>query len=185
MPRKKTVTDEAVLDAALKAMFRSGPADFTLADVGREAGVAPSTLLQRFGSKRRLVLRAIERDNALFAATIRTASSAAGAESVIALFMLLTPDLGPDDSLTDEMLWLREDFSDPALNALARDRLRTLRAAVTARLPPLKTPPAVGARLLEAQWQGARTQWGFFREGRLSDYVRRALRDWFALAGAQ
>ena len=184
MSRRKTLSDSAVLDGALKIMLRTSPAKFTLADVANGVGVSPATLLQRFGSKRNLIVRAIERDNAQFAKTLIAAPPTVGAEAVIALFLELTPDLGPqDDRLADQLPWLREDFRDPQLSALARERFRVLRAAVTARLPPLPVPPAVGARLLEAQWQGALTQWGFFREGRLGDYVRRALREWFALAG--
>src|SRR5262245_37003482 len=36
--------------------MRVGPARFTLADVANEAGLPPATLLQRFGSKRGLIL---------------------------------------------------------------------------------------------------------------------------------
>ncbi len=183
MPRRKILSDSTVLDGALRIMLRTSPSKFTLADVAEEVGVSPATLMQRFGSKRNLIVRAIERDNAQFARTLIAAPQTVGAEPVISLFLQLTPDLGPqDESLADQLLWLREDFRDPQLNALARERFRVLRAAVTSRLPPLPVPPAVGARLLEAQWQGALNQWGFFREGRLADYVRRSLREWFALA---
>lgn len=40
------------------------------------------------------------------------------------------------------------------------------------------------ARLIEAQWQGAFNQWGFFREGRLPDFVADSLEAWFDLAEA-
>ena len=46
-----------------------------------------------------------------------------------------------------------------------------LREAVAERLPPLPIAPELAARLIEAQWQGAFNQWGFFREGRLPDFV--------------
>ena len=185
MPRRKTVSDASVLDGALCVMFRTSPSKFTLADVAEEVGIAPATLMQRFKSKRNLIVRAIERDNAQFSKTLIAAPQATGAEAVIGLFVQLTPDLGPqDDSLTDQLLWLREDFRDAQLNSLARERFRVLRSAITARLPILPVPPAVAARLLDAQWQGALNQWGFFKEGRLVDYVRRCLREWFALAGA-
>lgn len=185
MPRRKTITDLAVLDSALRVMFRTSPSNFTLADVAAEAGVASATLVQRFGSKRNLVIRAIERDNAQFVRTLIAAPAMTGAEAVINVFLALTPDLGPEDeSLADQVMWLREDFRDPQLNSLARERFRVLRSAVIARLPPLPVPGAVAARLLEAQWQGALNQWGFFKEGRRADYVQRSLREWFTLTGA-
>ena len=70
------------------------------------------------------------------------------------------------------------------LNALARARWRMLREAIAERLPPLPVAPELAARLLEAQWQGAFNQWGFFREGRLPDFVAGSLEAWFALAEA-
>jgi hypothetical protein len=104
---------------------------------------------------------------------------------VIALFQLLTPDIQDPDVLGNGLLWLREDFRDPALNALARERWRMLREAVAERLPPLPISPELAARLIEAQWQGAFNQWGFFREGRLPDFVSDSLEAWFDLAEAR
>src|SRR4029453_18072761 len=56
MPRPKTVADDAVLDAAMRVIDRGGPSELTLAAVAREVGLAPATLLQRFQSKRGLLL---------------------------------------------------------------------------------------------------------------------------------
>jgi AcrR family transcriptional regulator len=56
MPRPRTVTDEHILGAAHRAMARLGPGRLTLADIAKEAGLSPATLIQRFGSKRGLML---------------------------------------------------------------------------------------------------------------------------------
>src|SRR5262245_17434678 len=56
MGRPRTMPDSALLEACARVMARTGPKDFTLAEVTREAGLAPATLLQRFGSKRGLLL---------------------------------------------------------------------------------------------------------------------------------
>src|SRR5512141_704168 len=117
MPRRKTLSDEAVLDGALRVMFRQGPADFTLAQVAAETGIAPATLLQRFGDKRGLILAAITRDNAAFGQTLADLPAGKGAAAVIAVFRLLTPDADPD-TFADQLLWLHQDMRDPALNAL-------------------------------------------------------------------
>ena len=166
----------------MEVILRTGPAEFTLAAVAAEVGIAPSTLLQRFGDKRRLILAALAQDNGDFAAAIAAAPKACERASVIGLFALLTPDLRDPDTLGIGLLWLREDFRDPGLNALARERFRMLREAVAERLPPLRVPPEVAAQLIEAQWQGAFNQWGFFREGRLPDFVAASLEAWFDLA---
>jgi AcrR family transcriptional regulator len=56
MPRPRTVSDGAILEATHRVISRIGPANMTLADVGREVDLSPATLLQRFGSKRGLLL---------------------------------------------------------------------------------------------------------------------------------
>jgi AcrR family transcriptional regulator len=55
-PRPRAASDSAILSAAHRAVTRVGPMRLTLADVAREAGVSPATLVQRFGSKRGLLL---------------------------------------------------------------------------------------------------------------------------------
>lgn len=184
MPRPRRISDEAVLAGALSVMFRTGPGEFTLAAVAAEVGIAPPTLVQRFGDKRGLILRALAQDNGEFAAAIAEAPTARGRASVLALFALLTPEIQDPDVLATGLLWLREDFRDPGLNALARERWRMLREAVAERLPPLPVSPELAARLIEAQWQGAFNQWGFFREGTLPDFVAGSLEAWFDLAEA-
>jgi AcrR family transcriptional regulator len=183
MARPRRISNEDVLAGALRVMFRSGPVEFTLSAVAAEVGIAPPTLMQRFGDKRGLILQALAQDNGDFAAAIAAAPRARGRDAVVELFRLLTPDFDDPDMLATGLMWLREDFRDPALNALARERWMLLRQAVAERLPPLPIPPDVAARLLEAQWQGAFNQWGFFREGRLPAFVTASLEAWFDLAG--
>lgn len=181
MPRRKTLSDEAVLDAALGVMVEKGPTDFTLADIGRAAGLAPATLVQRFGSKQELVVAAFTLDNDRFGEALNAAPKTRGAAAVIALFLILTPAEVDVALFADQLLWLRQDMRDPHMNTLARIRFSRLRAAIAERLPPLAMAPIDAARLIEAQWHGALNQWGLEPEGRLVDYVTRALADWFAL----
>lgn len=184
MARRKTISDEAALDAAAKVMFAVGPS-FTLADVARAAGIAPATLVQRFGDKHGLTVAAIARDNAAFEAFLAGLPDAVGAEAVVAIFAAMFD--GPDtdaDYFADQLLWLRQDMRDADLNRLARARFAALRAAVAARMPPLPIAAEDAARLVEAQWQGVLVQWGIERRGRLSDFVAEQLRAWFRLLGA-
>ena len=181
MPRTKTLSDAAVLEAVARVMFRKGPQDFTLAAAASEAGVAPATLIQRFGDKQALIVRAIERDNARFIAFLAAPPAAVGARAVIALFRGMSQTFGDMGAFADQLLWLREDMRDPDLNRLARERFAALRAAVAARMPPLAIAPDLAARLVEAQWQGALNQWGIEPKGSLADYVAESLAGWFEL----
>jgi len=184
MARRKTISDETVLDVALRVMTTKGP-DFTLADIGAVAGIAPATLVQRFGDKRRLIIAAFAQDNDAFAAGLAGLAPGAGANAVIAVFRLMTPGTEDVGAFADQLLWLRQDMRDPDLNRLARERFRLLREAIAERLPPLAVAPAVAARLVEAQWQGALNQWGIAPEGRLIDFVTESLTAWFKLVRAR
>src|SRR3954467_15072427 len=59
--RPRKVTDEDVFAAAQRAMSRRGPHELTLSDIAGEAGVTPGRLVQRFGSKRALLVALSER----------------------------------------------------------------------------------------------------------------------------
>src|SRR5687768_11834729 len=60
-PRPRKVSDEDVFTAAYQVMQRLGPGELTLADIAGEAGVTAGALVQRFGSKRDLLLKLSER----------------------------------------------------------------------------------------------------------------------------
>ena len=184
MGRNKRVGDAAVLESALDVMLRTGPAAFTLAAAGAEAGLAPATLMLRFGDKQTLILKALAADDARFARLLEAAPKARGREAVLDLFWLLTPEVETPAALAVHLSWLTEGFRDPALNGLAAARSQRLIAALIDRLPRLRLPAELGARLLEAQWLGAMMQWGVFPEGALADYVARSLNDWLDLAEA-
>jgi AcrR family transcriptional regulator len=181
LPRRKQLSDDLVLGAAMRVLSQLGPAACTLADIAAEAGVATATLIQRFGTKQGLVVRAIARDNQTFAETLAQLPHGCSAASAIAVFLVLTPDIPGGQPIADPLLWLRLDMRHPDLNALAAARLSLLREAVEARLPPLPMSPQLAARLAEAQWHGALIQWGVERPGRLADYVTESLAAWFSL----
>lgn len=190
MPRRKTVTDEEVLDRALPLIARKGPTGFTLADVAEEVDLAPATLIQRFGDKRTLIRRAFTRDNERFARWVRALPDEPGKEAVLAIYdemMALygevSEELGEPEGIADQLLWLREDVRDPVLNRLTRERATLFCAAIVARLPPLPIPADDAARLLDAQFHGAVVQWALEPEGTAAEYVMASLRSWFRLAG--
>lgn len=58
--RPRGVEDAAILRAAADVIGRVGPVGLTLAVVAHEVGLVPGTLVQRFGSKRGLLLALAE-----------------------------------------------------------------------------------------------------------------------------
>ena len=183
MPRRKRISDEAILDAALPILASAGPGGFTMADIARAVGVAPATLFQRFGDKQALIERVFARDNQRFVAWLEQLPAGTGVEAVVAIYAEATKVFGDEPSMADHLLWLREDIRDPTLNRLTRERFALFRAVIVARLPPLPLPGERIADLLDALYHGAIVQWALDPRGPLSDFVTRSLRDFFRLGG--
>src|SRR5262245_40342063 len=55
-PRRRKAEDADVFAAMVRVMMRVGPAQLTLGAIAAEAGITAGALVQRFGSKRELIL---------------------------------------------------------------------------------------------------------------------------------
>jgi len=184
MPRPKQLSDEALLEAAMPAIFGKVPGEMTLAEVARAVGLSPATLLQRFGSKQELVVAALAHANEKNFAALDRLAPDRGAEAVIRIFLDRTPGPEHEGLLGDQLLWLRAGMADPHINKLSRDYFVRFRQALVERLPSLSIAAEDAVLLVEAQWHGALTQWGIDRKGHLRDYVEARLRALFEALGA-
>lgn len=165
MPRKRSVSDEVILDAALALAERAGPAALTFGALSDAVGLAPATLVQRFGTKAGLLQAALLRAwDALDAMTAEAdAAAGPGPEGVVEMVVALSGQYDPEHD-ADQLLLLREDLRDPALRARGQVWIAALAAAIERRLDG--APAGVGS-LVVAQWQGSLTVWQFQRRGRL------------------
>jgi AcrR family transcriptional regulator len=179
--RPRTHSDDALLDATFRAVGALGPARLTLADVAREAGVAPATLVQRFGSKRALLVAAAARA----AARAGTALSAPADAPLAALtdgLVALTRPVEDPAAFANHLALLQLDLADPQLRALAVSHARGLRRAIrvlldaavaAGELAPCDTRALSDA--VHAVFHGAQLDWAVDRRGTLARRVRRAL----------
>src|SRR5579863_723351 len=55
-PRRRKAEDEDVFSALVRVMLRRGPSELTLREIAAEAGITAGALVQRFGSKRAMLL---------------------------------------------------------------------------------------------------------------------------------
>src|SRR5437588_6915640 len=125
-PRPRKVSDEDVFTAAMRAMSRLGPGELTLAEIAREAGVTAGALVQRFGSKRALLL-ALSRTAAkgagdyFRALTREQASPLAALREYAECFAHLAESPG---ALARSLAYLQIDLSDADFrkNLLAQSR---------------------------------------------------------------
>ncbi|HET6953149.1 MAG TPA: TetR family transcriptional regulator [Acidimicrobiales bacterium] len=185
MGRKRTIADEDLLDAALDVVRAGGPDALTFAAVAARAGLAASTIVQRFGTKAGLLRAALSRawDHLDAATATAVADAAPGPGGVIDLLVALSGQYGVDDDFADQLLLLREDLRDPVLRARGEAWLAVLTGAVEQRLGDAPGGAGGLGDLVVAQWQGTLTVWGFLRHSPLGGAVRAALEDLIARLG--
>ncbi|MBZ5617165.1 MAG: TetR/AcrR family transcriptional regulator [Acidobacteriia bacterium] len=181
MSRPKTTPDAEVLAAAYRVISRIGPARLTLAEVAAEAGLSPATLLQRFGSKRGLLLAAAGQGMAgveeCFARIRSAHRSPLGALS--ASFEEMTHMCETPEAMANSLAFLEIDLTDPDFHRLAWENSRSMLAgyralldeAVAAReIVPCDT--ARLARALSALCGGSLLSWAILREGTVTQWLR-------------
>ncbi|MFJ3876075.1 TetR/AcrR family transcriptional regulator [Streptomyces sp. NPDC090077] len=177
MARPRGVEDAVILRAAARVMGRVGPAGFTLAAVAREVGLVPGTLVQRFGSKRGLLLALADRSAAEAGERAgrvrRDHDSALGA--LTALTVETASEMATPESFAHHLAFLCADLTDPELyeRALAVHRAQAravgellAEAAATGELHP-GTDVAALTRTVQAITAGTGLTWALEREGTL------------------
>jgi AcrR family transcriptional regulator len=183
-PRPRTVQDTAILDAAIEVLSRIGPEKMTLADVGSAVGLSAATLVQRFGSKRDLLLALVrhmtgEIDNRFEAAMANNESP------LDAIFAAATDRAGKvatHVSLGNRLSFYMSQLEDPEFHVVAIENTRRaidgfqrmLDAAVEAgELTEGYTDTAQLAETIYSMQMGSLLVWAVMNEGSFKAKVRR------------
>ncbi len=113
-PRPRETSDEEILAAAARVMQCRSPAELTLADVAREAGVVPATLIQRFGTKRGLLLATCKTGPADIAAQFAAARAKykSPLKALVELFVECTGFASTPESMANGLAYLQIDLTD-------------------------------------------------------------------------
>jgi AcrR family transcriptional regulator len=182
-PRLKTAADADILKAAIRAISRVGPARLTLAHVAAEVGLAPATLVQRFGSKRGLLL-AVSRHGVgeNRAAFDRARGSASPLAALVEACVDATRWFETPEALANHLAFLQMDLTDPEFRALAAQASTEVRAGIRALLDDAVAAGELAvhgtARLaaaVQATRDGSLLTWAIHRDGSPADWIRRDL----------
>lgn len=181
MPRKKRVSDAGLLDVVVQFIGERGPGGFTLADLGRQVGLAPATLIQRFGSKQALIESAIGRANDRLLATVsRVPAPGDDAEAALVDWLVdLARPFRTRALIASHLVFLRRDLLEHELRAQARRHSRLVQRRLRQLLVAIDPESARDARALalgiEAQWHGLVIQWAIAGQGSLDAWLRAGL----------
>jgi len=183
--RRQKVSDEEVFAAAQRAMSRRMPHDLTLADIAEEAGVTPGRLVQRFGSKRALLVALSERfagsAGPIFAG-LRAVHG--GPLATLRAYAACMADLAPTpEALLRNLAYLQGDLTDEVLRGHLVENARASRTEIESLL---RAAVATGelrrevnvrslARTVETVIGGSLMSWVTYREGNAVDWIGRDL----------
>jgi AcrR family transcriptional regulator len=182
-PRPRATSDSEILAATSRVVSRHGP-NLTLADVASEAGVSPATLVQRFGSKRGLLLAlAAGSADGLTAqfksirATSRSAMAAVYATADCMAAMAETPEM-----LSNSLAFLQIDLIDPDFHKHALAHSRVMRAELKSLLDEATAGGELQrcdtsrlARVVQSMIGGSLLQWAIDRDGPVKERLREDL----------
>lgn len=154
MGRPRTVTNEAVL---------AGPGQVTLGHIGAQVGLSPATLLQRFGSKRGLLL-ALARNGADTLPRQLTGAQHASAPvaALVEVFAGLADGVRSRKEFANHLAFLLLDLSDPEFQHISREYAAAVEHAIADVLAASRAAGELTsseeslARAVHAAYNGAR-----------------------------
>lgn len=151
MPRKKIISDLTVFAAIRQLLAQGGEKAVAFSSVARSTGLAPPTLVQRYGSREAMLQAALSAAwDELEAITIAAEEGAPlnpkGAQAILKA-------LGADAPETSDLTLLAADFRDPVLRARAEAWRARVEGALALRLGG-GARGREAAALLFAAWQG-------------------------------
>ncbi len=181
-PRPRKVTDEELFRATHATMSRVGPGELTLKAIAREAGVTAAVLVQRFGSKRSLLLALFERASGesgrFIAGLARKHSSPLAALRAYADCM--AGMAASPAALARSLAYLEIDLTDPGFRKHLAKQARATRAGferlLETAIEKRELQPSCDARRLartvEAILSGSMLTWAFYRKGLAAQWMR-------------
>ena len=181
-PRPRKASDEQVFAAAQRVMMRVAPAQLTLARIAEEAGVTAGALVQRFGSRRGLMLALMaefSRGAGDFFAQLRAAHPSPLA--ALRAYAECQAQLAESPaSLAHHLAYLQTDLTDPDMHAYlrlhageTRDSLRALLADAVAagELAPGTDVDGL-TRAVQSVLSGSLFVWASHAEGTAAAWLR-------------
>ncbi|MFZ0522427.1 MAG: TetR/AcrR family transcriptional regulator [Candidatus Acidiferrales bacterium] len=183
-PRTRGKPDSELLAGAVRVIERVGPHRLTLADVARETGLAPATLLQRFGSKRGLLLAVVSQGASGVHdefARIR-AMNRSPLRSIEAVARCMAQMARTPEALANHLAFLEMDLADREFHRLALAHARQFRKEVRTLLDEAvrtgelrKCHTAKLATAVHAMIGGSLLGWAIYREGKADAWILRDL----------
>lgn len=183
-PRPRKASDDEVFAAAARVIRRVGPHELTLAAIADEAGITAGALVQRFGSKRGLMLAlarsGVDGVDACFRAV--RAAHPRPLDGLLAAATEMTRHVDTPEEMANHLAFLQIDLRDRAFYRLMLESTTRTLAGYQALLDEAIAAGELArcdtrrlARAVGAMAGGSLIAWAVLREGRAEAFVRRDL----------
>jgi AcrR family transcriptional regulator len=181
-PRPRKVSDDDVFAAAYRAMTRLGPGELTLAEIAAEAGVTAGALVQRFGSKRELLLQlsaGAADGNAQFIRGLR--KSHRSPIAVLRAYAECLAHLAASPAaLARNLAYLQIDLTDPDFRKHLLAQAQATRIALHEVIDEAVAAGELSsdvdadalARVIETTLSGSLITWAIYRDGDAAAWLR-------------
>ena len=184
-PRPRKASNEEIFAATQRIMARLAPGEWTLADIAAEAGLTAGALVQRFGSKRGLMVALTEawsQSAPYFLEQIRDGSDSP--LEALRVYADCMAELGQSPSVfAHHLSYLQLDLTDPELHKHVRAQSVASRAAIRALLDDAVAAGELRndvdserlARMVEVTLSGSLMTWAFYQDGDARSWMRNDL----------
>jgi AcrR family transcriptional regulator len=181
--RRRKAEDADVFAAMGRVMRRVGPAELTLGAIAAEAGITAGALVQRFGSKRELMLAHWRQAAAAGTPPDPAARAASPLQALRATAALYAKLAASPRAALRNLAYMQSDWADAALRRQVLRHARAVRAryeqlvteAVAQGELRAGTDAGALARMIEVTLGGSFLAWTLHREGAAATRLREDL----------
>jgi hypothetical protein len=185
MPRKKMIDDTKILKMALEVIIEMGATTFSLEDLRNKTGLSPATLLQRFGSKKNILHKAIELSNNDVKNSLNNKSvvSKSPIQEVINIYLELSMPFSTPGDIASGLDILKLDITEKKLNSLTRKYFEIRRKKIESLIILAQKKNEISSSVnaseivwnLESLWQGSIMLWALIGNGNLQKWLKKRL----------
>lgn len=184
MGRPRTRSDDEILRATARVVTDLGPSKLTLAAVAERVGLSSASLVQRFGSKRALLLALVHAESGDVPARwqAKRSSYETPLRALVGTLVSGAGDFADPIAFSNNLAMLHVDLSDPEFYEPALAYAQATRAQIRALLDEAViygelevTDTDRLSRTLEATYNGTLVTWAIHRETKLAPWLRETL----------
>jgi AcrR family transcriptional regulator len=183
MARKQSASDDEILQAALRVIMRRGHDGFTLSEVAREVGLSRAAIILRFKGTDALKLRLTAYIVDLFIKALDSLPVERSGNSLLALVAFIGRMITSPGSLTAFMRTYHANIRDEELVRLEIRRGDALKAAISARMPPVAIAHDSAVVEFAAHIGGTLMEWEAEIRTDACSYMVMRTKEWLQLAG--